>query len=115
MTLVDELVLILLNDASLSFGVIEPSSGRKSDRFNQKSIQTVDHLHRTYLIPSSFKKGSSKSSILVNCEKMIVFSSELDLSSIWRKSLSTIRTLADVGRSLSAFFAFIARGTQSVQ
>lgn len=111
MTLVLRLVLILFNDASLSFWVIDPSS--------IKSIQHKIHLskmdissHRTYLMPSSRRNGSRRSSMEVNCEKIIVFSSDSDLSSICCSSLITIRTLADVGRSLFARLALIAKGTQ---
>ena len=64
---------------------------------------------RTNLIPSLFKNGSIRSSMLVNCEKMIVFSPS-PRSSVSCRSFTIIRVLLECGGksefgSAAAFFA----------
>lgn len=111
-TRVEVLVLIFSNDASRSLGFIDPSSIT-----HQYISATYRYFNsqRTYLTPLSFRKGSSKSSMLVNCEKIIVFSSLFDRSSMSRSNFKIMRIFADVGRSSSALRALIASGTQSRQ
>jgi hypothetical protein len=51
-------------------------------------------------MPSSRKNGSSRSSIEVNCEKIIVFSVPSLCSSMISKSSNILRILADEGGRL---------------
>jgi hypothetical protein len=115
MTLTFGSSLIAFKDTSRSLGFIDPSTvSRESVTIRADACRIIIDSHRTNFTLSSFKKGSIKSSILVNCEKMIVFSFG-SLSSISLRILSIMRILADVGRSSSARFAAWARGTQPVQ
>ena len=58
---------------------------------------TKIYVHLTCLTPSASRNGSIKSNMVVNCEKMIVFSTPSERSSIIFKILKIFLILADSG------------------
>lgn len=98
MTRVDLLLRIFSSDTSRCFAFIDPSSNKCQRQ--PKLVKNLSYSHRTKLIPSSRRNGSSRSSIVVNCEKIIVFSSPWPCSSTTSRSSIILRILADEGGRL---------------
>lgn len=93
MTLIFGSVLILFNAASLSPLTMVPSSSKDTSELH--SGIEAKGLHLAYRMPFCDRKGSTRSSMLVNCEKTIVLSSPSLRSSISFNNESIIRIFAE--------------------
>lgn len=114
--------LIFSKEVSRCCLFIEPSSLKIREKFwFYVKKKKRKYLHRTNLIPAFSKNGWRRLSIDVNWEKIIVFSSPLDFSSISSNSFNVFLIFAESGGNdeLEADsylrFAELAKPTHSLQ
>lgn len=105
MILMSLLLLIWSTTFWRSFWFIEPSSA--SVRLTGAPTNTKDYLHCTNLRPRSLRTSWMRRSIMVNCEKMMIFSVFLLRCSMPFTSSMILRIFAESLSEVSTFLVTI--------